>query len=360
MFLRQIFKAIGGIRLKFSVLIPVYNTEKYLEECLQSVINQTYQNFEIIIVDDGSTDSSGKICDRYQRDYPDRIKVIHNENQGQLASRCIASQHAKGQYCIFMDSDDLLIDIALETIYINLEKFSFPDMLVYSFVYEKVNEPHVKADCLFEEGIVSQFDLYKMFLTGVGLNNVWTKAVKTEIAQCKDYDFSKYFSLRCSEDTLHSMAMIDQCQKIAYIYKPLYRYRIWENATTRRYVIDRIEVFNDSILFKERLRFAQKWGFNSLDCFKRIEANAINHLIYVFDLFYIHLKPKQRKKLMDYPWERFIPDEISIDALSSNEFLSKNNYNLLNWILHKSQMIISIILKQYGIVILFLSKESID
>ena len=258
-------KTIGGIRLKFSVLIPVYNTEKYLEDCLQSVLNQTYQDFEIIIVDDGSTDSSGEICDRYQKENPDKIKVIHKDNQGQLASRCFASRHAKGQYCIFMDADDLLMGSALEIINKNMEKYNFPDMLVYSFVYEKENEDQVKAKCLFEEGIVPKYELYKMLLTGIGLNNVWTKAVKTEIAQCKDYAFSDYYSLRCSEDTLHSMAMIDQCQNVAYIYQPLYRYRIWKNATTRRYSMDRIEVFNDSILFKARLKYAQKWGDDYLE-----------------------------------------------------------------------------------------------
>ena len=219
-------------------------------------------------------------------------------------------------------------------------------MLVYSFVYEKENEDQVKAKCLFEEGIVPKYELYKMLLTGIGLNNVWTKAVKTEIAQCKDYAFSDYYSLRCSEDTLHSMAMIDQCQNVAYIYQPLYRYRIWKNATTRRYSMDRIEVFNDSILFKERLKYAQKWGYGSLEWIKRIEANAINNLIYVFDLFYTHLKRNQRKELMDYPWERFVPDEIRIDELSSNGFLSKNNYFLFNWILHKNQIQIGLYYKK--------------
>ena len=68
-------KTIGGIRLKFSVLIPVYNTEKYLEECLQSVLNQTYQDFEIILVNDGSTDNSVAICDKFKSDFPETIKV---------------------------------------------------------------------------------------------------------------------------------------------------------------------------------------------------------------------------------------------------------------------------------------------
>ena len=332
--------------MKFSVLIPVYNTEKYLEECLQSVLDQTYQDFEIILVDDGSTDNSGVICDKFQCDFPETIKVIHKENQGQLASRCIAAQNAKGQYCVFMDADDLLIDRALETICENLKKYSFPDMLVYSFVYDKENEEQNPAKRFFEEGIVPQNELYEMLLTGVGLNNVWTKAVRTEIAQCSEYDFSSYYSLRCSEDALHSMAMIDQCQRVAYIYKPLYQYRIWDNATTRRYSMDRIEVFNVSALFKERLRFARKWGFDSLKWKKRMEANAINYLLYVFDLFYIHFNRQQRKELISYPWDSFIPNEIKIDELDSNEYLTKNNFSLLSWILKKNEFQIGIYYKK--------------
>ena len=330
----------------FSVLIPVYNTEKYLEECLQSVLNQTYQDFEIVIVDDGSTDNSGAICDKFQDAYPQKIKVIHKENQGQLASRCLASQYAKGQYCIFMDADDLLSDRALETICENLKKYSFPDMLVYSFAYDKENEGQVPAKSFFEEGMVPQHELYEMLLTGIGLNNVWTKAVKTEIAQCNEYDFSSYYSLRCSEDALHSMAMIDQCQRVAYIYQPLYQYRIWDNATTRRYSVDRIEIFNDSVLFKERLRFARKWGLDSLKWKKRIEANAINYLLYVFDLFYIHFNRQQRKELISYPWDNFIPNEIKVDELCANDYLSKNSISLLSWILQKNEFQIGIYYKK--------------
>ena len=80
--------------MKFSVLIPVYNTEKYLEECLQSILNQTYQDFEIIIVDDGSSDSSGAICDNFQKAYPEKIIVIHKENQGLISARRVGIANA--------------------------------------------------------------------------------------------------------------------------------------------------------------------------------------------------------------------------------------------------------------------------
>lgn len=88
-----------------SVLVPVYNTEKYLEKCLDSIINQTYTNLEIILVDDGSTDNSGKICDAYaERDV--RIKVIHKHNEGLVRARKTGLENATGEYIAFVDSDD--------------------------------------------------------------------------------------------------------------------------------------------------------------------------------------------------------------------------------------------------------------
>ena len=93
---------------KISVIIPVYNTELYLRRCLESVINQTYTNLQIIIIDDGSTDNSGSICDSYENEYPDLIRVFHKENQGLLATRRYGFKRASGKYIVNCDSDDLL------------------------------------------------------------------------------------------------------------------------------------------------------------------------------------------------------------------------------------------------------------
>ena len=128
-------KTIGGIRLKFSVLIPVYNTEKYLEDCLRSVLNQTYQDFEIIVVDDGSTDSSGLICDNYQKAYPEKIKVIHKENQGLISARRVGIANASGDYCIFVDSDDYIENNLLSELNKILSQDESIDLLLYSFKY---------------------------------------------------------------------------------------------------------------------------------------------------------------------------------------------------------------------------------
>ena len=91
----------------FSVCIPVYNTSKYLDECLASVLCQTEKDYEIVLVDDGSTDGSGALCDRYAARYP-HIRVIHKENEGLMMTRRRGFQEALGDYFICLDSDDAL------------------------------------------------------------------------------------------------------------------------------------------------------------------------------------------------------------------------------------------------------------
>ena len=93
--------------MKISVIIPVYNVDEFLSECLESVINQTYNNIEIILIDDGSTDESGKICDKYGAK-DKRIKVIHQENMGVSSTRNRGIDLSSGEYLTFVDSDDIL------------------------------------------------------------------------------------------------------------------------------------------------------------------------------------------------------------------------------------------------------------
>ena len=88
-----------------SVIVPVYNTEKYLDECIQSILSQTFADFELLLVDDGSTDGSGNICDKYAIQ-DERIKVFHQENRGVTAARKLGVKYSNGNYICFVDSDD--------------------------------------------------------------------------------------------------------------------------------------------------------------------------------------------------------------------------------------------------------------
>ena len=116
-----------------SVVIPVYNVEKYLAECVDSVLNQTYTNYEIILVDDGATDSSGRMCDEYAQKDP-RIRVIHQKNGGLSAARNTGLEVAKGDYVYFLDSDDYIEACTLE------------------HLMARANEEH--ADVVFFDGFV--------------------------------------------------------------------------------------------------------------------------------------------------------------------------------------------------------------
>ena len=327
-------KTFGGIRLKFSVLIPVYNTEKYLEECLQSVLNQTYQDFEIVIVDDGSTDKSGLICDRYQEQYINQIKVIHQENQGQLASRCNAIQAAQGEYIIFADADDLLVENALEIVNEQLTAYQNPDMLVYSFYYESDKGSKRKANQLFEEGLVDLPEVKKLFFTGTGMNNVWTKAVKREAALCNSFDFTPYYSLRCAEDKLHSMVMVDGCKTFAYVYEPLYRYRLFDGSVTRNYSIESIEKFNSVDLYDIEKEFLMKWQLPYPEYQQRFDALCAREAFYVFDLFYKNTRGKTSREVLHYDWTYFLSEE-TLARLQNNTFLNEIEKKLWKWICKK-------------------------
>lgn len=134
---------------KFSVIIPVYNVKEYLEECLKSVLNQTYQDFEIIIVDDGSNDGSEYICDKYNGE---NIKVLHKKNEGPLLARIDAINLATGEFCIFLDSDDTLELNCLEVINSLLINYNDLDMIIYNlFIWDSYNNRKVIRKPLFHE-----------------------------------------------------------------------------------------------------------------------------------------------------------------------------------------------------------------
>ena len=119
--------------IKISVIVPVYNVEKYLVKCLDSLVNQTLDNIEIIVVNDGSPDNSQKIIDKYVMKYPKLIKAYIKENGGQGSARNLGLKHAKGEYISFVDSDDWLDVNALEDMY-NLAKKNVSDVVICDMV----------------------------------------------------------------------------------------------------------------------------------------------------------------------------------------------------------------------------------
>ena len=121
-----------------SVIVPVYNVEKYIRRCLDSIVNQTYSNLEIILIDDGSKDASGKICDEYAKK-DNRITVIHKKNGGLSSARNVGIENSNGKYITFIDSDDMIKENFISVLYDNLINFdSQISICGYKFVYNNM------------------------------------------------------------------------------------------------------------------------------------------------------------------------------------------------------------------------------
>lgn len=236
-------------KFKFSIIVPIYNVEKYLKQCLDSILSQTYPNFELILVNDGSTDSCGEICEKYQAK-DERIHIIHQENRGLLAARRVGIKAATGDYIIHVDSDDYVMDTLLEKLYNKISETEC-DLLLYAYSRAD-NEGNILKSVSFDElpvtdGYVAREELIRAMLVETRYNNLWAKCAKKTIVD-SDTDYSIYGRLMIMEDLFQSIPLIEKADKIGVIKEPLYIYRVvpgsMSNQIRRDYIHNFITVFN--------------------------------------------------------------------------------------------------------------------
>lgn len=210
--------------MRFSILVPVYNVENWLKECLNSILGQTFQDFELIAVDDGSTDASGEILDRYAEGHP-QMRVLHQKNRGLYTARMTAVREAKGEYCIFCDSDDTLEPDALETIERIAAAYS-PDMVQYR-INMVTNGKRADFDRVwFPEGwITEREELFRILLTTYELQSMCKKAVRRELFDAVP-EPEQYKRLNYGEDFLYSVPLFVRAEKIYNLNRQLYNYRV--------------------------------------------------------------------------------------------------------------------------------------
>ena len=235
--------------MKISCIIPVYNVEKYLRRCLDSILHQTFTDFEMIIVNDGSTDSCREICDEYAK-IDKRIKVIHKENGGLSDARNVGIENSEGEYLIFIDSDDY-IDKDMFKILLGLNekngtKISACDK---AFVFENSGKiEYGKESC--EEFVLSSEETFKLivdFYKKLGME-MWNKLYSRDLFDNVRFPKGKIF-----EDQATQYKLIFGTNKISYIEKSLYYYVRRDNSiTTQKYSIkekQRIEMVNIMVDF---------------------------------------------------------------------------------------------------------------
>lgn len=133
--------------MRFSIIVPVYNVEKYLAKCIESILNQTNQDFELLLVNDGTKDNSQKIIDEYVAKYPDMIKAIKQENAGQAVARNVGIENASGEFLAFLDSDDYLEENSYQ---LALNKAECDDLDIVCFdYYEVINGKKKRNNIIF-------------------------------------------------------------------------------------------------------------------------------------------------------------------------------------------------------------------
>lgn len=238
-FMKNLNTPLNDAEPLISVVLPIYNIEKYLQKCMDSLLGQTYRNLEIIMIDDGSTDGSGKLCDFYEG-MDDRIVVFHKKNGGLSDARNYGLEHASGEYITFIDPDDFVDLDFIEYMYQILKKYDTKMSLCQHRVHY-INGKIKDYGSTGDEALDNKFCLERMLYHDVIDTSAWAKLYSMELFQEVRYPKGKIF-----EDIGTTYALMLQSEKIACGYESKYNYIIHKtsivNGEFKRNKLDLLEM----------------------------------------------------------------------------------------------------------------------
>lgn len=223
-----------------SIIVPIYKVERFIRQCVESIINQTYRNLEIILVDDGSPDNCPSICDEYAG-LDSRIKVVHKENDGLISARKAGLEASQGEYVCFVDGDDYIEPDMYEHIADAIENTN-ADCVITQFYYEypdnpeksdyKLSKPFYTRDEIENEIFPTMLFDNRYYHFGI-FPNCWTKVFKRELLEKHLPGVDN--RIRMGEDIAFTYPCIMECKSIAFVDKALYHYRINPESMTKAY-----------------------------------------------------------------------------------------------------------------------------
>lgn len=286
------------MNLKISVIIPIFNVRSYIDECLQSVLNQSYDNLEIILVDDGSTDDSPIICDNYAKEYSN-IKVIHKQNGGLSDARNVGIKMATGDYILFLDADDFWNDdLAVQklTDRIMLTK---ADLLNFSFVkYYEDTKKYVSyfknVEPLSEE--LDERERKQILLdNNLYIASAWNKLIKKSLFDAGDLFFKRGIF---SEDIDWCLRLLIKAEKVDFICENFYCYRQRSGSITHTITDKKCNDLADNII-------------NCVNIVKQspiMQDELLKYVSYQYGTFFItqalanHYQKENIERLSYYKW----------------------------------------------------------
>ncbi|MDR2840027.1 MAG: glycosyltransferase [Paludibacter sp.] len=220
-----------------SIIIPVYNAENYLNQCIESIINQCYNNFELIIIDDGSTDKSGHICDEFA-EKDNRINVIHKQNGGVSSARNAGIDAANGDWICFVDSDDLLENTFLQNIINNIAE----NVQLVATGYREQNRKGNWNVYLPEKQVFSNKQIllfYEQYLTSCICRAPWGKLFLKSVIDENAIRFDQ--SIGFGEDSLFCLQYFKKINSILVLDFAEYNWRFVENSLSRHNAVNKID-----------------------------------------------------------------------------------------------------------------------
>lgn len=219
-----------------SVIVPIYNVEKFLPLCIDSVLSQTYENIELLLIDDGSPDGCGQLCDEYaERD--DRVHVIHQENSGVAEARNHGLRIAKGEYLFFVDSDDMLLPEALMILYRASIGYSADIVSGQNItIDENANVVSCREKSSVEPHIMSARDAMRYYAAKDWAP--WNRLYKKKIHQ--DIWFPHF---RIHEDEAIKFLLLERCERVVEVGAVTYGYRNRSTSITKSTTTERIDMF---------------------------------------------------------------------------------------------------------------------
>ncbi len=216
---------------KISVIVPVYNVEKYLSRCVESLVNQTYPNMEIILVDDGSPDTCPAWCDLSHHDNPLKIKVIHKENGGAMSARCAGLEAAVGEYVAFVDGDDIVEEDYIEFLVKEIEETGADiAQCGYGTIHDGVTETFATGEKKLLSGADSVREMLKSRIYSPW-PMIWAKLIRRELFDGLRLDYG----LVIGEDNLAAFLLFLRAKKVAIYDETKYLYRQYPYSVTGRF-----------------------------------------------------------------------------------------------------------------------------
>ena len=333
--------------MSVSVIMPVYNAEKFLSRSIESVIHQTYRPIELILVNDGSTDSSEAVCKKYSRE-DHRIKVVSQDNKGPAAARNTGVREAAGDFVFFLDADDFIHENTLEILTAKHSPHQ-PDMVMGNFCKLVNDKEVIRQPVSFRVGEgpfegqmkeLSPLDIVafvRHFLKHPSnhlISYCWARLYKLSII--RDHCIAANENMRLFEDLVFNLEYLKHTRKMIFVNEPLYTYAMHTNhVSASMAMINADSLLHDMNMFRSRTSdFLQQADVADLEAMniQREIGHALMHYLIIFLVRSCRQVSSQNRGRIHTEIEKIVRAQIMRDCLRSYS-PSKGNSRILPWLM---------------------------